>query len=179
LIDKIINPMRPSQFIAMFTAPIRAYVQDIGLWLLALIICDMGICVQAQEGIVPQISVSRRDESLELKWPSGLIGFRLETVKSLSSNNWVIVESGNTNQITISLEEAQRFYRLRCERFSRLDDLLQRRIILPDSANSEVRSFVDRRIPEVPSVQSIEEWTEIVEQWRRDTLNKVIFEAKE
>ncbi|HZW32518.1 MAG TPA: hypothetical protein VFF52_17520, partial [Isosphaeraceae bacterium] len=56
--------------------------------------------------------------------------------------------------------------------------VLDRPLLAPGQTLVEVRAFVDARIPDLPAVQSADEWRATAERLRADTLRTVIFRGQ-
>ncbi|MGI9427018.1 MAG: alpha/beta hydrolase family protein [Bythopirellula sp.] len=59
-----------------------------------------------------------------------------------------------------------------------IESILAHPILSADSPLEEVRGFARARIPTMPAVQSVKDWTRKAEQIRRDMFTKVIFRGK-
>lgn len=61
---------------------------------------------------------------------------------------------------------------------SEIEALLAREIIGPQRALEEVQAFTEAAVPLMPAVKSADEWQQIAERLRKDTLEKVIFRGE-
>ena len=59
-----------------------------------------------------------------------------------------------------------------------IQELLARSIIDSNLPLAEVQAFTEKRVPLIPKVDSARKWTRMADQWRKDTLDKVVFRGE-
>jgi cephalosporin-C deacetylase-like acetyl esterase len=59
-----------------------------------------------------------------------------------------------------------------------IQKLLARSIIDSNLPLAEVQAFTERRVPLMPELSSAARWTRMADQWRKDTLDKVVFRGE-
>lgn len=72
-----------------------------------------GIPIPPPSNTAVTLNYVRNGDKLTLSWDVNVTGFSLESADILSNPNWSIVPNVTNNSVTITIDRASRFFRLR------------------------------------------------------------------